>query len=203
MSNSIPEIEDTKCVFIFGYNAADSHPIVARRIVNAKQKGAKIIVVDPRMTESARIADLWLPIRNGSNMALVNAFGNVLIEEKLYNRDYVENYTEGFEAVQSDRGEVHAGVCREDHRHAGGTDSPGHADVCGGAQRVHSLWHGRDALRAGGGRGQGVVGPGPADGQLWPAQCGHRPGARPEQRAGRLRSRGAAQRLPRLSARHR
>ena len=101
MSNSIPEIEDTKCVFIFGYNAADSHPIVARRIVNAKQKGAKIIVTDPRLTESARIADLWLPIRNGTNMALVNAFGHVLIEEGLYNREYVEKYTEGSEEYRA------------------------------------------------------------------------------------------------------
>ena len=101
MSNSIPEIEETKCVFIFGYNAADSHPIVARRIVNAKQKGAKIVVTDPRLTESARIADLWLPIRNGTNMVLVNAFGRVLIEEGLYNRDYVEKYTEGFEEYRA------------------------------------------------------------------------------------------------------
>jgi len=101
MSNSIPEIEETNCVFIFGYNAADSHPIVARRIVNAKQKGAKIIVVDPRMTESARIADLWLPIRNGSNMALVNAFANVLIQEGLYNKDYVAKYTEGLDAYKA------------------------------------------------------------------------------------------------------
>ena len=101
MSNSIPEIEDTKCVFIFGYNAADSHPIVARRIVNAKQKGAKIVVVDPRMTESARIADLWLSLRNGTNMVLVNAFGNVLIEEGLYNKEYVANHTEGFEEYRA------------------------------------------------------------------------------------------------------
>lgn len=100
MSNSIPEIEDTKCLFIFGYNAADSHPIVARRIVAAKEKGAKVIVVDPRFTESARIADLWLPIRNGTNMALVNAFANVLIEEQLYNQDYVKSYTEGFETYR-------------------------------------------------------------------------------------------------------
>jgi formate dehydrogenase (hydrogenase) len=101
MSNSIPEIEDAKCVFIFGYNAADSHPIVARRIVNAKLKGAKIVVVDPRLTESARIANLWLQIRNGSNMALVNAFGNVLIEEGLYNKEYVAKYTEGFEEYKA------------------------------------------------------------------------------------------------------
>jgi formate dehydrogenase major subunit len=100
MSNSIPEIEDTKLVFVFGYNAADSHPIVARRIVRAKEKGAQIITVDPRRTEAARISDLWLPLANGSNMALVNAFAHVLIEEELYDRDYVEKYTEGFDAYR-------------------------------------------------------------------------------------------------------
>lgn len=101
MSNSIPEIEDTKCVFVFGYNAADSHPIVARRIVAAKQKGAKIVVTDPRLTETARIADLWLPIKNGTNMVLVNAFGNVLIEEELYDKKYMETFTEGFEEYKA------------------------------------------------------------------------------------------------------
>lgn len=97
MSNGIPEIEDTDLLFVFGYNAADSHPIVARRIIKAKEKGAKIIVTDPRITETARISDLWLPLKGGTNMALVNAFANVLISEKLYNKEYVENYTEGFE----------------------------------------------------------------------------------------------------------
>lgn len=97
MTNSIPEIEDVDLLFVFGYNAADSHPIVARRVVKAKEKGAKIICVDPRMTETARIADQWISLKNGTNMALVNAFGNVLINEGLYNKEYVENYTEGFE----------------------------------------------------------------------------------------------------------
>jgi len=101
MSNSICEIEDTKCLLVFGYNAADSHPIVARRIIKAKEKGAKIIVCDPRHVETARIADLWMPLKNGSNMALVNAFAHVLIEEGLYNKDYVANYTEGFEAYRA------------------------------------------------------------------------------------------------------
>ncbi len=101
MSNSIVEIEDTKCIFVFGYNAADSHPIVARRIVRAKEKGAKIVVCDPRRIETARIADLYLPIKNGCNMAIVNAFGNVLIEENLYNQEYVRNYTEGFEEYKA------------------------------------------------------------------------------------------------------
>ena len=69
MSNSIVEIEDTKCVFIFGYNASTSHPIVARRLTTPKQKGAKIIVCDPRKIETARIADIYAPLANGSNVA--------------------------------------------------------------------------------------------------------------------------------------
>jgi formate dehydrogenase alpha subunit len=97
MSNSICELEDSKCIFIFGYNAADSHPIVARRILKAKAKGAKIIVCDPRYIETARIADLYLPLKNGSNIALINAFANVLIEEGLYDKEYVKNHTEGFD----------------------------------------------------------------------------------------------------------
>ena len=101
MSNSICEIEDTKCILVFGYNAADSHPIVARRIIKAKEKGATIIVCDPRFIETARIADLYLPIRNGSNMAIVNAFANALIEEELYDKDYVTRYTEGFEQYKA------------------------------------------------------------------------------------------------------
>lgn len=101
MSNSINEIEDTKCLLIFGYNAADSHPIVARRILKAKQTGAKIIVCDPRYIETARIADIWLPLKNGSNMALVNAILNVLIFENHYNKDYVERYAEGFDDLKA------------------------------------------------------------------------------------------------------
>ncbi len=94
MSNAIPEIQETKCLLVFGYNAADSHPIVARHILKAKANGAKVIVCDPRMVETARIADQWLPLKNGSNMALVNAFANVLINEGLYNKAFVANYTE-------------------------------------------------------------------------------------------------------------
>lgn len=101
MSNSIVDLEDSKCILIIGYNAADSHPIVARRIIKAKEKGAKIIVCDPRYIETARIADLWLPLKNGSNMALVNAFLNVLINENLYKPDYVERHTEGFDELKA------------------------------------------------------------------------------------------------------
>ena len=101
MSNSITEIQDTKCLLVFGYNAADSHPVVAKHIVKARANGAKVIVCDPRMVETARTADQWLPLRNGSNMALVNALANVLIQEKLYKADFVNQYTEGFEEFKA------------------------------------------------------------------------------------------------------
>jgi formate dehydrogenase (hydrogenase) len=97
MSNSISDIENSQCLLVFGYNCADSHPIVARRVIKAKEKGAKIIVCDPRKIETARIADQHLQMKNGTNMALVNAFAHVLIEENLYDKSYVANFTEGFE----------------------------------------------------------------------------------------------------------
>ncbi|RAU78267.1 formate dehydrogenase subunit alpha, partial [Klebsiella pneumoniae] len=100
MSNSISDIENSKCLLVFGYNCADSHPIVARRVIKARDNGAKIIVCDPRRIETARIADRHLQLNNGSNMALVNAFGYVLLEEELYNKTYVERYTEGLDAYR-------------------------------------------------------------------------------------------------------
>lgn len=97
MSNAITEIEKAKCLLVFGYNAADSHPIVAKHILKAKANGAKIIVCDPRKIETARIADQWIQLKNGSNMAIINAFANVIIEEGLYKPDFVAENTDNFE----------------------------------------------------------------------------------------------------------
>ena len=100
MSNSIGDIENSRCLLVFGYNCADSHPIVARRVIKAKDKGAKIIVCDPRRIETARIADQHLQMRNGSNMALVNAFAHVLLEENLYDKEYVSRFTTGLDEMR-------------------------------------------------------------------------------------------------------
>ena len=97
MSCSIPGMEDAGCIFLFGYNPADSHPIVARRIVRAKEKGCKIIVADPRHIETARIADLYLPIKNGCNVAFLNAFANCLVNDGLYDKEFVAEHTNGFD----------------------------------------------------------------------------------------------------------
>lgn len=100
MSNSIVEIDDTKCILIFGWNPADSHPIIARRVVRAKERGAKIIVCDPRKIETARIADYYVPLKNGSNMAFINAMMHVIIEEDLIDKAYIQKYTDGFDELK-------------------------------------------------------------------------------------------------------
>ena len=100
MSNAINEIDNSDLVFIFGYNPADSHPIVANHILRAKQNGANIIVCDPRRIETARIADMHIALRNDSNIALLNAIGHVIIAENLYDRAFVAARTEGFDAYR-------------------------------------------------------------------------------------------------------
>ena len=97
MSVSIPVLEETDCILLIGYNPAASHPIVARRIVKAKERGAELIVCDPRIIESARIADLYLPLNNGSNLALVNALAYTIIDEELADWDFIDDHTEGFD----------------------------------------------------------------------------------------------------------
>jgi formate dehydrogenase major subunit len=97
MTMGVPEIEDAALLFVFGYNGADSHPIVARRIVRAKEKGAKIICVDPRIIETARIADMHLQLKGGTNLLLVNALANAILEEGLCDYDFIEQHANGFD----------------------------------------------------------------------------------------------------------
>ena len=97
MSCGVPGMEDAGCLFLFGYNPSASHPIVSRRIVKAKEKGAKIIVADPRVIETARIADIYLPLKNGSNLAFLNAFANVIVTEGLVDEEFVKEHTLGFD----------------------------------------------------------------------------------------------------------
>ena len=97
MSINIPEIEDAEVIFNIGYNGPASHPIVARRIVRAKKKGCKIICVDPRKTETARIADIYLPIKGGTNMLFLNAMAHVIVTSDLVDHDFIEAHTTGFE----------------------------------------------------------------------------------------------------------
>lgn len=98
MTMGVHEIEDAKLIFNFGYNGADSHPIVQRRIVRAKQKGATIICADPRVTECARIADVHMQLKGGTNIALVNAMCNVVYNEGLVDQKFIDEKTVDYDA---------------------------------------------------------------------------------------------------------
>ena len=98
MTMGVHEIEDAELIFNFGYNGADSHPIVQRRIVRAKQKGATIICADPRVTEAARIADIHLQLKGGTNIVLVNAMANVIYNEGLTDENFIKNMTNDYDS---------------------------------------------------------------------------------------------------------
>jgi formate dehydrogenase alpha subunit len=101
MTNSIPEFADTNCFLITGSNTTEGHPLIATWVMRAKKRGAKIIVVDPRKTQIARLADLHLCQRPGTDVAWLNGMMQVIIQEGLYNKEFVESRTEGFEELKT------------------------------------------------------------------------------------------------------
>ena len=97
MTNSIAEIEDAKCIFIIGSNTTEAHPLIGSRILKAKEKGAKIIVADPRKIHLASYADIYIRHQLGTDVALINGIMNVILKEGWHNRKFVEERTEGFD----------------------------------------------------------------------------------------------------------
>jgi len=101
MTNSVPEFEETDCFLITGSNTTEAHPLISTRIMRAQKKGAKVIVVDPRNVQIARLADLHLRQRPGTDVAWLNGMMHVIIEEGLYDQEFVQDRTEGFEELKS------------------------------------------------------------------------------------------------------
>ncbi len=101
MTNSVPEFsEHTECFLITGSNTSEAHPLVATHVMEAKERGAKIVVVDPRKIHIARMADLYLQPRPGTNVAWINGMMNIIIGEGLHDEDFIEERTEGFEELR-------------------------------------------------------------------------------------------------------
>jgi cysteine sulfinate desulfinase/cysteine desulfurase-like protein/anaerobic selenocysteine-containing dehydrogenase len=94
-----PEIDNSDLVVVWGANpATDLPPIDMKKILRAKKRGAEVVVIDPRKTTTAKLTDAqWIPIRPGTDGALALGMCNVIIEEELYDFDFVENWTVGFE----------------------------------------------------------------------------------------------------------
>ena len=97
--NMFSDIENAQLIIVWGANpATDCPPLDLNRIVNAQKQGAQVVVIDPRRTMTAKLTDAeWIPIRSGTDGALALGICNVLIEEELYDEDFVKNWTVGFE----------------------------------------------------------------------------------------------------------
>lgn len=72
MTNAISEVEGNEVLFIIGSNATEAHPIIGNKMKKAAKNGSKLIVIDPRRTELAEMATLWLPVNSGTDAALIN-----------------------------------------------------------------------------------------------------------------------------------
>ncbi|MHC4483002.1 MAG: formate dehydrogenase subunit alpha [Planctomycetota bacterium] len=100
MTNSIDELKDAGCIFVIGSNTTEAHPVIGLCIKQAVvENGAELIVADPRAIDLVRFAKLHVSQKPGTDVALVNAMMNVIIEENLQDKDFIAQRTEDFDAV--------------------------------------------------------------------------------------------------------
>jgi anaerobic selenocysteine-containing dehydrogenase len=95
----VPDINNTKCIVVWGSNPTSSNPLMARRILESQKRGAKLIVIDPRLTPLAKKADFHLMVRPGTDGALALSILNVIISERLHDEEFVEKWTIGFDKL--------------------------------------------------------------------------------------------------------
>lgn len=95
------DFENTNCMLIWGVNPPSTWPIVASKIMDARERGASLIVVDPYLTETAAKADLWLQLKPGTDTALALSMLNVIIENNLIDKDFIHKWTIGFEELKN------------------------------------------------------------------------------------------------------
>ena len=96
-TSSYEEIEHTNVILLWGSNARAAHPIFFHHLLKGIHNGARLYCIDPRRSESARWADVWLGIDVGSDIALANAMAKVIIDRDLHRKDFIEKATTGFD----------------------------------------------------------------------------------------------------------
>jgi formate dehydrogenase major subunit len=102
MTNNLLDLENSRCIFAIGTNFTEAHPIVSRWAQKAKDKGASVIVADPRITSTSWMADIHLRIKPGSDIDLLRGMMKVIVDEGLIDEEFISRRTEGFEDLQKD-----------------------------------------------------------------------------------------------------
>jgi formate dehydrogenase major subunit len=95
-------LADADCIVVQGGNTAECHPVAFRWVMEAKAKGAKLIHVDPRFTRTSAMADIYAPVRAGSDIAFLGGLINYVIQNEKYFRDYVVGYTNAATIINRD-----------------------------------------------------------------------------------------------------
>ncbi len=93
MTNHWIDIKNSDCILIMGSNAAENHPISFKYVTEAMSRGTKLLNVDPRFTRTSSKADIYAPIRSGTDIAFLGGMIKYILEKNLYHREYVQYYT--------------------------------------------------------------------------------------------------------------
>ena len=93
MTNHWIDIGNSDCILIMGSNAAENHPVSFKYVVEAMKKGAKLIHVDPRFTRTSAKADFYTALRSGTDIAFLGGMIKYILDNDLYNKEYVSAYT--------------------------------------------------------------------------------------------------------------
>lgn len=101
MTNSIADLKEADVLLITGSNTTETHPVIGMLLRNrARFHGAKIIVVDPRKIDLVEEATLWLQPKPGDDIAWLNGLAHIIIKEGLYNKPFIDQHTEAFDALK-------------------------------------------------------------------------------------------------------
>jgi len=96
MTNSIREIEGLEVIFIVGSNTKETHPVIGNKMIKAFRKGAKIIVADPRRVPMVKFSEVFMNLKPGTDVALLNGIAHVILKEGLHDKKFIEERTELF-----------------------------------------------------------------------------------------------------------
>jgi len=99
-ATSVTEIPKAKVLVVSGESITDSHPVLSQYLLELKKNGGKLVVIDPRVTGTAKIADLYLQINPGTDVYLYNAIANYLIQHDLIDKRFIEERVENFDELK-------------------------------------------------------------------------------------------------------
>ena len=100
MTNGFDSIKEADYIFCIGSNNMEAHPLFGRKLIQAQKNGAKLVVLDPRYTPTAKIADEYVQFKTGTDVALMNGMIKVIIDNDLQDDEFIKNRTKGFDELK-------------------------------------------------------------------------------------------------------